>query len=222
MLDHHVKEVMRIRGYVRYMDDFVVFAQSRDELKVLRDKIINYCGEVLGLEMNESRMNRCSAGLHFLGYVLRSGGVRLTLRAKRRFSSKLARACKEESQSKARALVAFTERADAVGFRRKVIFGSCAEGAYRVNRGGSWNNNARNCRCANRDRNSPDIRNNNLGFRVALAPSSRTRRKPFGEQACEPVVMRNDDKTTRLPGLVVGMDVPIERPSEPPFRKGGI
>jgi hypothetical protein len=41
-----------------------------------------------------------------------------------------------------------------------------------VNRGGSWNNNAGNCRSANRNRNSPENRNNNLGFRVALAPSA--------------------------------------------------
>ncbi|MGE0756415.1 MAG: hypothetical protein AB7O38_05325 [Pirellulaceae bacterium] len=39
-----------------------------------------------------------------------------------------------------------------------------------MNRGGSWNNNARNCRAAYRNRNSPSNRNNNLGFRVALAP----------------------------------------------------
>jgi len=45
------------------------------------------------------------------------------------------------------------------------------EGSNRVNRGGSWNNNARNCRSENRNRNSPDNRNNNLGFRVSLAPS---------------------------------------------------
>ncbi|MBQ4328129.1 MAG: hypothetical protein IJC27_00225 [Lentisphaeria bacterium] len=42
-----------------------------------------------------------------------------------------------------------------------------------MNRGGSWNNNARNCRSANRNNNSPDNRNNNLGFRLALVPSSR-------------------------------------------------
>ncbi|MBQ7177785.1 MAG: hypothetical protein IJS08_10260 [Victivallales bacterium] len=41
-----------------------------------------------------------------------------------------------------------------------------------MNRGGSWNNNARNCRVANRNSNEPENRNNNLGFRVALAPSS--------------------------------------------------
>lgn len=38
-----------------------------------------------------------------------------------------------------------------------------------MNRGGSWNNSATNCRTANRNRNNPTNRNNNLGFRVALA-----------------------------------------------------
>ncbi|PIV53570.1 MAG: hypothetical protein COY53_03320 [Elusimicrobia bacterium CG_4_10_14_0_8_um_filter_37_32] len=32
-------------------------------------------------------------------------------------------------------------------------------------RGGSWNNNANNCRSSNRNRNNPDNRNNNNGFR---------------------------------------------------------
>ena len=32
-------------------------------------------------------------------------------------------------------------------------------------RGGSWNNNARNTRAANRNRNTPGNRNNNIGFR---------------------------------------------------------
>ena len=41
-------------------------------------------------------------------------------------------------------------------------------GSNRVNRGGSWNNNATNCRCANRNNNSPSNTNNNLGFRLAL------------------------------------------------------
>ena len=115
--------------------------------------------------------------------------------------------------------MAFTERADAIGFRRKVIFGSSAEGAYRVNRGGSWNNNARNCRSANRDRNDPGYRNNNLGFRVALAPSSRTGRMPFGEQADDPVALRKGDKTNRSHGLVGGVDAPVGRPPGPPFQE---
>ncbi len=44
------------------------------------------------------------------------------------------------------------------------------QGVNRVNRGGSWNNNAANCRAANRNNNEPGNRNNNLGFRPAPAP----------------------------------------------------
>jgi hypothetical protein len=43
------------------------------------------------------------------------------------------------------------------------------EGSNRTLRGGSWNNNARNTRSANRNRNDPAERNDNIGFRLALA-----------------------------------------------------
>ena len=42
------------------------------------------------------------------------------------------------------------------------------KGSNRVNRGGSWNNNARNCRVTNRNNWNADNRNNNLGLRLAL------------------------------------------------------
>lgn len=40
-------------------------------------------------------------------------------------------------------------------------------GSNRVLRGGAWNNDADNCRVANRNNNGPDNRNNNVGFRPA-------------------------------------------------------
>jgi len=42
-------------------------------------------------------------------------------------------------------------------------------GETRVVRGGSWINNQRNVRCAYRNRNNPDNRNNNQGFRVVVS-----------------------------------------------------
>jgi hypothetical protein len=39
----------------------------------------------------------------------------------------------------------------------------------RVLRGGSYNNESRNVRCAVRNRNNPNNRNNNIGFRVVVA-----------------------------------------------------
>jgi formylglycine-generating enzyme required for sulfatase activity len=38
-----------------------------------------------------------------------------------------------------------------------------------VVRGGSWINNGRRLRAANRNNDKPDRRNNNLGFRLAAA-----------------------------------------------------
>ncbi|HDQ98733.1 MAG TPA: hypothetical protein ENN51_00395 [candidate division WOR-3 bacterium] len=49
-------------------------------------------------------------------------------------------------------------------------------GSNRVIRGGSWNNNARNARCANRNRNEPSNRNNNNGFRCSAQQWPRGRR----------------------------------------------
>ncbi|MBI4754478.1 MAG: SUMF1/EgtB/PvdO family nonheme iron enzyme [Betaproteobacteria bacterium] len=39
----------------------------------------------------------------------------------------------------------------------------------RVVRGGSWNNNPRNCRAAYRNNRHPDNRNDNIGFRVCCS-----------------------------------------------------
>ena len=43
------------------------------------------------------------------------------------------------------------------------------QGMVETLRGGSWNNNSNNVRSANRNRNNPHNRNNNIGFRVVFA-----------------------------------------------------
>ena len=53
----------------------------------------------------------------------------------------------------------------------------------RVIRGGSWNNTADNTRASNRNRNTPENRNNNLGFRVARAQPSRVDSRRTGPTA---------------------------------------
>lgn len=51
-------------------------------------------------------------------------------------------------------------------FSRTILF-RVRNGAGLVLRGGSWNNNPRNVRVSNRNRNEPDNRNNNIGFRCS-------------------------------------------------------
>ncbi len=66
-------------------------------------------------------------------------------------------------------------------------------GVNRVNRGGSWNNTARNCRSSNRNRNEPTNRNNNLGFRLATAPC-REWMLPRAEPTAFPSCMARSDR----------------------------
>ncbi len=51
----------------------------------------------------------------------------------------------------------------------KLNLGSLQQGQNRVLRGGSWANNGRNLRSANRNHNWLDNRNDNTGFRLAGA-----------------------------------------------------
>jgi hypothetical protein len=81
----------------------------------------------------------------------------------------------------------------------------------RVLRGGSWNNNGRNCRAANRNSNEPGNRNNNIGFRVLLFAGASTprakRRLPWPGPS-----------DSRIAGRAVGS--PHRRPAPVPFTEG--
>ena len=46
-------------------------------------------------------------------------------------------------------------------------------------RGGSWNNNPRNCRSATRNHNEPGNTNNNNGFRVVCLPQHPSASEPL-------------------------------------------
>jgi hypothetical protein len=46
-------------------------------------------------------------------------------------------------------------------------------------RGGSWNNNPRNCRSAYRNHNQPDNANNTVGFRVVCLPQHPSPSEPL-------------------------------------------
>ena len=59
---------------------------------------------------------------------------------------------------------------------KKVQTGA-SSGSNRVQRGGSWNNNASNCAVSYRNNNNPNNRNNNYGFRVVRSSSIRKRRQ---------------------------------------------
>ncbi len=67
--DHYVKEQLRVKYYIRYCDDFVVFANSKKELNHIKVEIQNFLNtERLKLHENKTRVYRTTEGVDFLGY----------------------------------------------------------------------------------------------------------------------------------------------------------
>ncbi|MGE3538491.1 MAG: SUMF1/EgtB/PvdO family nonheme iron enzyme [Candidatus Tectimicrobiota bacterium] len=73
-------------------------------------------------------------------------------------------------------------------------------GSNRVYRGGSWINNARNCRSAYRNNGQPGNRNDNLGFRLVSTPSGQ--RAGFTDPARVLQAMSRSSSSAGLAGQI--------------------
>ncbi|MBR1608920.1 MAG: group II intron reverse transcriptase domain-containing protein [Kiritimatiellae bacterium] len=77
------------RPYVRYMDDFVVWADDRETLRRIRDEAKRYAADELDLAIKEEPIiNRTAHGMDFLGMRVFPGSVRLSRASRRRFLQK--------------------------------------------------------------------------------------------------------------------------------------
>jgi len=79
VFDHFVKDELKIKNYVRYMDDFCIFDQNKETLKMLRDRIKLFLNDRLRLTVKESAtlINSSLHGLPFLGVRIFPGTIRL-------------------------------------------------------------------------------------------------------------------------------------------------
>lgn len=71
-IDHYIKEKLRIKGYVRYMDDFILIHEDKEHLKRCLADISRMLTDI-GLELNEKKtgIQPISNGIHFLGFSFR-------------------------------------------------------------------------------------------------------------------------------------------------------
>ncbi len=89
-LDHFVKERLRARGYVRYVDDFALFHDDPATLEQWRQRIGVFLeGRRLSLHAEKTRRSGQREPAPFLGYVLYPGYRGLPEDNVRRFRNRL-------------------------------------------------------------------------------------------------------------------------------------
>ena len=92
-LDHYIKEKLKIKYYLRYMDDGILIHESKEYLKYCLEKIKEILEEY-GLELNEkTKIYTKKEGVTFLGFhfKINNNKVIITLKneTKRRFKKKM-------------------------------------------------------------------------------------------------------------------------------------
>jgi len=130
-LDHFIKKDLRIRCYVRYMDDMVLWHNDKIVLRETHAAISDFVQNRLLCELKPEQLNRIEHGLPFLGYRILPYQTRLTQGSKRRFIRKMnlleanyndGTWDEATSQRRALPLLAFTQHADTRALRTKIIF----------------------------------------------------------------------------------------------------
>ena len=115
------------RAHLRYMDDLVLWCQSRAEGRALHRAMIDFCAEELGLELKPPVLMRSAAGLGLCGMRVYPGTIKLGRRRQRSWRKRRRdwegrwRRGEIDAGALQRAyasLYALTLPADSLGFRR--------------------------------------------------------------------------------------------------------
>ena len=88
-LDHHVLEGLGCGAYVRYMDDFVLWHDDKDELRQIAFGIHVFLEDRLRLKLKLAVIGTCAQGLPFLGFLVKPTGIFLLRKTKVRMRSRV-------------------------------------------------------------------------------------------------------------------------------------
>ena len=125
-LDRYVKETLRLGGYVRYMDDMILWHDDRHRLEEVQRLCNAFASEQLMLELKPAVVRRASCGIDYLGCRIWPTHVELNQRSKRRWrnrvrvlerAERLGLLTERELQARLMALTAFAQAAGAQSWR---------------------------------------------------------------------------------------------------------
>lgn len=89
-LDQYVKHTLRVRHYIRYMDDMIILGTSKGELWLIKDRIEAFLNENLKLDLNEkTRVGRIKDGVEFVGLRIWSDHRKIKKQSLKRVTARL-------------------------------------------------------------------------------------------------------------------------------------
>ena len=88
-LDHYIKQTLRVKYYIRYMDDMLIFGDSFSHLREIFADLTRYITD-LHLDFKPPIYTTSVRGVGFLGYKIYRHKMLLDARSKHRFAKKLA------------------------------------------------------------------------------------------------------------------------------------
>ena len=93
-VDHYIKEELKFKNYVRYMDDLIIMDTDKERLKEGYNKIKEKIQDVK-LETNKkSNIYRLSDGVSFLGYTFKTNNGKIIIRYNTNTSRRIKRRLK--------------------------------------------------------------------------------------------------------------------------------
>jgi retron-type reverse transcriptase len=130
-LDWFVKTELRVKNYLRYMDDFILFGDSKDELHGFKYELTKFVETELKLRLKEnSTLAPCAEGISFLGFRVFPQVILLQNKKLKIFRRKLAEAendCRQgridenKLAEKIQSMTAHLSQADTLPMRRKIF-----------------------------------------------------------------------------------------------------
>ena len=127
-LDHFIKHILKIKFYIRYVDDFVILESSKRRLLILKEKINDFLSKNIKIELHKdkSKIILLSSGVDFVGFrnfyyyrLLRKRNIRSVKKKIGEFSK--GRISEKKMEEIFNGWNAYSKWADAFKIREKIL-----------------------------------------------------------------------------------------------------
>ena len=89
-VDQYAKHVLKCKYYFRYMDDTVIFLETKEEAKFVLEKITKFLADNLKLELNDkTQIFKSKQGVNFCGYKINEYRIKIRTRGKKNLKHKI-------------------------------------------------------------------------------------------------------------------------------------